>query len=138
MKLNPGPGSKRILIVEDAAEIRQLVRLSVGHRYEVLEAGDALRGLELLRERSPDLVLLDVMLPGKLDGLGILRAIRDNPTTQELPVVMLTARIQAEDRQAAIELGATAYFTKPFSPLQLADYVQDLLELAGTSEGVPS
>ena len=102
-----------VLIVEDDPHAVELVRLYLdrdGHR--VLTAADGIDGLRQAREAQPDLVVLDVMLPG-LNGLEVCRTLR---AESQVPIVMLTARVEEEDRLAGLDLGADDYVTKPFSP----------------------
>lgn len=118
----------KILIVEDHADIRRLIRMTLEFEpVEIHEAPDAIVGLEAARALRPDLVLLDVMMPGGMDGLELCRALRADPTLAEVPVVVLSARGQASDRQAAMDAGANAYLVKPFSPMQLLDLTGALL-----------
>jgi len=117
----------RILVIEDEADIRQVLEYnlkSAGH--EVIEAARGLDGLRLLREREPDLVLLDLMLPDML-GTEVCRTIKDNPATRSLPVVMLTARDEEIDRVVGFEIGADDYVTKPFSVRELILRIRALL-----------
>jgi len=117
----------RILVIEDEADIRQVLEYnlkSAGH--EVIEAARGLDGLRLLREREPDLVLLDLMLPDML-GTEVCRTIKDNPATRTLPVVMLTARGEEIDRVVGFEIGADDYITKPFSVRELVLRIRAVL-----------
>lgn len=118
---------KRVLIVEDVPEIRRLVRLAIGnhHVYESASAEDALNQVADLG--GVDLLVLDIMLSGSSDGLALLATVRAHPIWSATKVIMLTARGSAEDRAASAVLGADAYFTKPFSPLQLNDCIDELL-----------
>ena len=118
---------KRVLIVEDVPEIRRLVRLAIGnhHVYESASAEDALNQVANLG--GVDLLVLDIMLSGSSDGLALLATVRAHPIWSATKVIMLTARGSAEDRAASAVLGADAYFTKPFSPLQLNDCIDELL-----------
>ena len=118
---------KRVLIVEDVPEIRRLVRLAIGnhHVYESASAEDALNQVADLG--GVDLLVLDIMLSGSSDGLALLATVRALPIWSATKVIMLTARGSAEDRAASAVLGADAYFTKPFSPLQLNDCIDELL-----------
>jgi len=113
-----------ILVVEDDTNTAQLVRLYLardGHK--VLVAGDGREGLRLAREAHPDLVILDLMLPG-MDGLSLCRALRQESS---VPIVMLTARVEEEDKLAGLDQGADDYVTKPFSPKELAARVRAVL-----------
>jgi len=120
----------RILIVEDDDDIAQLVHrylTRAGHVADVVRAGD--EALARVRERAPDLIILDLMLPG-LDGLEVCRALRAAPGTRAMPIIMLTARSEESDRVVGLELGADDYVTKPFSPNELVARVGALLRRA--------
>lgn len=124
---------KHILIVDDVAEVRRLVRLAIGHRHHVMECADASQALALLQqEPALDLLVLDIMLPGAMDGLQLLSILRSDPRLGAIRVVMLTARGAAEDQARATALQADAYFTKPFSPLAVADCIDALLSAPPT------
>jgi DNA-binding response OmpR family regulator len=117
---------KKILIVEDHADIRRLIRMTLElEDCEIHEAADAAAGWEMAQTVQPDLVLLDVMMPGELDGLDLCQALKSDPELRAVPVIVLSARGSSTDREAGLECGADAYLMKPFSPLQL-------LELMGT------
>lgn len=109
----------KILLVDDHSDIRRLIRLTLGKDFEVLEAEDGMTGLDIARKQKPDLVVLDVMMPGKMDGLQVLDAIKADPQLTRTRVIMVTARGQARDYEDGMQRGADAYFIKPFSPLQL-------------------
>jgi len=116
--------SSTVLIVEDDPHALELVRLYLtrdGH--QVRAAADGLEGLRLAREARPDLVILDLMLPG-MDGRELCRILRRE---SDVPIVMLTARVEEDDRLAGLELGADDYVTKPFSPRELAARVKAVL-----------
>lgn len=117
-----------ILVVDDHADIRKLMSITLGKRYEILEAQDAETALMLIERYHPRVVLLDVMMPGKLDGLQVLDAIKSNPATRDIIVAMVTARGQQADGEDARKRGADAYFVKPFSPLKVVGWVQEVLE----------
>ena len=122
---------KRILIVEDQADIRKLIRMTLEvESYEIHEAGDGAFGLRMASAVRPDLVLLDVMMPGEMDGLQVCQAIKSNPALASVKVVLLTARGQAVDREAGKQAGADEYLVKPFSPLQLIDTIERLMAVA--------
>ena len=116
----------KLLIADDEPAVRALVHATLeGDDYQIIEAGDGVEALELVREQSPSLVLLDVMMP-RLDGLDVCRAIKADPTTSDTMVVMLTAQAQQRDRERGMAAGADVYFTKPFSPLALLDLVEQV------------
>jgi len=117
----------RILIVDDHADIRRLIRMTLQQRYEVIEAPNGVAALELARSVQPDLLVLDVMMPGELDGYKVLQAIRADPHISGMRVVILTARGQASDYLDGLEAGADAYVIKPFSPHQLLGEIERLL-----------
>lgn len=122
---------KRVLIVEDQADIRKLIRMTLEFEdYEIHEASDGGFGLNLARATRPDIVLLDVMMPGELDGLQVCQHLKNDPATRHVKVVLLTARGQARDRNAGQQAGADEYLVKPFSPLQLIETIERLLEAA--------
>jgi len=119
-----------ILIVEDDPDIAQLLEhylQNAGHSVERLSTGNAV--MPSLRRRRPDLVILDLMLPG-MDGLLVCQAMRAEPATAAIPVIMLTARGDESDRVSGLELGADDYVTKPFSPKELTARVGALLRRA--------
>ena len=126
---------KTVLVVDDEPRIAQLARDYLEHAgFTVLLAGDGKSGLQAVRTRQPDLVVLDLGLP-ELDGLEVTRAIRE---TSNLPIVMLTARDDELDRVLGLELGADDYITKPFSPRELVARVRAVLrrtERAATDPG---
>jgi DNA-binding response OmpR family regulator len=122
------PIAPKVLVCDNEEALRALVRgaLELGD-YEILEARDGDQSLELARKFEPDLVVLDMMMPGR-SGLEVLAELRAEERFADTPVIMLTARAQAADRAAALEAGATRFLPKPFSPLELATTVEELLE----------
>jgi DNA-binding response OmpR family regulator len=116
--------SARVLVVEDDPHAIELVRLYLSRDgHEVITSGDGREGLRLARETQPDLLVLDLMLPG-LDGLQLCRIIRQE---SDVPIIMLTARVEEDDRLTGLDLGADDYVTKPFSPRELAARVKAVL-----------
>jgi CheY-like chemotaxis protein len=120
--------TRKILAVDDNPSIRRLIRLTLEGPYEVLEAENGVTAMALVREHLPDLVILDIMMPGTMDGLQVLEAIKADPSLHKVLVVMVTARGQANDYDIGMQKGANAYIVKPFSPLQLMDWVRTHLE----------
>jgi two-component system alkaline phosphatase synthesis response regulator PhoP len=117
-----------VLVVDDEAPIRLLCRVNLeAEKMEVLEAGDGPSGLEAARRERPDVILLDVMMPG-LDGWRVAEELLDDPSTQSIPIVFLTARAELRDRARGLDLGGLDYVTKPFNPVELAPLIRDLLE----------
>jgi DNA-binding response OmpR family regulator len=120
---------KRVLIVEDQPDIRKLIRMTLEFEdFEIHEASDGAFGLSMARATLPDIVLLDVMMPGELDGLQVCQRLKNDSVTRHVKVVLLTARGQARDREAGQSAGADEYLVKPFSPLQLIETIERLLE----------
>jgi CheY-like chemotaxis protein len=119
---------KKILIVDDQRDIRRLVKLALAPDYVLLEAENGADALEVVRREVPDLVVLDIMMPGSIDGLGVLDAIRLDPELKDIKVVLISARGQARDYAVGVQHGADAYFIKPFSPIDLVDRISRLLK----------
>jgi DNA-binding response OmpR family regulator len=117
----------KVLLVDDHPDIRRLVRITLGKSFEVLEAEDGTTALEIVRRQKPDLVVLDVMMPGEMDGLQVLDAIKADAGLANIRVIMVTARGQAQDYVYGMQRGADAYFIKPFSPLQLVASIKEIL-----------
>lgn len=119
---------KTILIVDDQVEVRELVDVTLRvENYKIIQAGNGKEAVETARKERPDLIILDVMMPGEIDGLEAARRIRKDPSTADCYIVMLTAKGQRADRQAGFNAGADDYFVKPFSPLELIQKVEEML-----------
>jgi two-component system, OmpR family, alkaline phosphatase synthesis response regulator PhoP len=122
-----GNVATRVLVIDDEPPIRLLCRVNLeAEGMEVLEAGDGPSGLETARSEQPDVVLLDVMMPG-LDGWRVAEELLDDERTSAIPIVFLTARAELRDRARGIDLGGVDYVTKPFNPVELAPLVRGLL-----------
>jgi len=118
----------RVLVIDDEAPIRLLCRVNLeAEGMSVLEAGDGPSGLEAARAGNPDVILLDVMMPG-LDGWGVAEALLEDAGTAEIPIIFLTARAEFRDRARGLDIGGVDYITKPFNPVELAPLVRSLLE----------
>jgi DNA-binding response OmpR family regulator len=118
----------KVLVVDDEAPIRLLCRVNLeAEKMQVLEAADGESGLELARAEKPDVVLLDVMMPG-MDGWQVAERLVEDEATTQIPLVFLTARAELRDRARGLELGGVDYITKPFNPLDLAPVIESLLE----------
>ena len=116
-----------MLVIDDEAPIRLLCRVNLeAEGMRVSEAGDGPGGLELARAQQPDVILLDVMMPG-LDGWRVAEVLLDDPLTRDIPIVFLTARADVRDRARGIDLGGLEYITKPFNPVELASLVRRVL-----------
>jgi DNA-binding response OmpR family regulator len=117
----------RVLVIDDEAPIRLLCRVNLeAEGMQVIEAADGPAGLEQAREQVPDVVLLDVMMPG-LDGWRVAEHLLDDERTNEIPIIFLTARAEFRDRARGLDIGGVDYVTKPFNPLELAPLVRELL-----------
>ncbi len=118
----------RVLVIDDEAPIRLLCRVNLeAEGMSVLEAGDGPSGLAKASEEQPDVILLDVMMPG-LDGWGVAEALLENEQTVGIPIIFLTARAEFRDRARGLDIGGVDYITKPFNPVELAPLVRALLE----------
>lgn len=125
----------RILIVEDERDIADLIGFNLTRAgYEVMKAYDGIEGTEIALRERPNLIVLDLMLPGR-DGYSVFRELRRDTRTVNIPVIMLTARAQTEDRIQGLEAGADDYLTKPFSPKELMLRVQAILKRSDAPPG---
>src|ERR671939_770581 len=122
----PAGDVTRVLVIDDEAPIRLLCRVNLeAERMEVLEASDGPTGLEKARNEEPEVILLDVMMPG-LDGWQVAEALLDDHRTSSIPIIFLTARAEVRDRARGLDLGGIDYITKPFNPTELAPLVREL------------
>jgi phosphate regulon transcriptional regulator PhoB len=120
----------KVLVIDDERDIVALLRYHLEKAgFQCLEAMDGATALRLIREQHPDLLLLDLMLPG-MDGLEICRRLRQDATTARLPIVMLTAKAEEVDRVVGLEVGADDYVVKPFSPRELIARIRAILRRA--------
>ena len=120
-----------ILVVDDEPQIVQVVHDYLKQAgYRVVVARDGQAALAVARHEHPDLIVLDLMLPGGLDGLDVCRSLRRDPALADVPIIMLTARIEETDRLIGLELGADDYVTKPFSPREVVARVRAVLRRA--------
>ena len=124
----------RVLVIDDEAPIRLLCRVNLeADGMEVLEASDGPTGLEKARNDEPDVILLDVMMPG-LDGWQVAEELLDDRRTSSIPIVFLTARAEVRDRARGLDLGGIDYVTKPFNPIELAPQVRELIQRVDRGE----
>ena len=125
---------ERILIVDDESAIRLICRLNLGSSgFATLEAADGESAVAAARSEQPDLILLDVMLPGK-DGWHVAEELASSAETREIPILFLSARSDRSDESRGYELGGLGYITKPFDPNAMTDRVRDVLERLGRGE----
>jgi two-component system alkaline phosphatase synthesis response regulator PhoP len=129
-----GPDDITVLVIDDEAPIRLLCRVNLeAEGMRVLEAADGPSGLEVARTDVPDVILLDVMMPG-LDGWHVAEELLDDQRTRGIPIIFLTARAELRDRARGLDVGGIDYVTKPFNPIELASLVRDLLERVARGE----
>lgn len=118
----------KVLVIDDKAPIRLLCRVNLeAEGMTVIEAGDGPTGVEKARLERPDVILLDVMLPG-LDGWRVAEQLLDDERTGTIPIIFLTAKAEFRDRARGLDIGGIDYVTKPFNPTELAPLVEALLE----------
>ncbi len=120
-----------ILVAEDDPDINELVQIILDEEgHQTLSVPDAASALDACRTRRPDLVLLDIAMPGELDGLDVCRALRADRNTHRLPILLLTARADDDDVSAGFEAGASDYLVKPFAAEDLLSRVASLLDMS--------
>ena len=118
----------RVLVIDDEPPIRLLCRVNLeAEKMSVLEASDGPSGLEVAKQERPDVILLDVMMPG-LDGWRVAERLLEDERTNQIPIIFLTARAEFRDRARGLDIGGVEYITKPFNPIELAPTVRRLLE----------
>jgi two-component system phosphate regulon response regulator PhoB len=118
----------KILIVDDEEKVRKLVEitLSIG-KVEVLQASSGEECLKIARETKPDIILLDVMMPGRFDGFDVCKLLKEDPATRDIYIIMLTAKGQKADKEKGLASFADDYFVKPFSPMELIEKIDKVL-----------
>lgn len=120
--------AKKILAVDDEKHIVRLVQVNLERAgYQVVTANDGKEALEKVREENPDLMVLDVMMP-YMDGFEVLQNLRRNPSTRDIPVIMLTAKAQDADVFKGWQSGVDCYLTKPFNPMELLSFVKRIFD----------
>lgn len=120
---------RQILIIDDEADIRAVAQLSleINQDWEVLTASSGREGITLAKEHQPDAILLDVMMPD-LDGPATWENLQEDPQTRKIPVIFLTAKVQAAEQRRYAQLGVKAVLTKPFDPVALGDLITEALD----------
>jgi DNA-binding response OmpR family regulator len=117
----------RVLIVDDDPMVTRLVRINLElENFEVVEAWDGKTAIGIIKDKPPDLLLLDIMMP-QMDGWEILKRIREDAAMKDLPIVVLTAKVQDEDIARGWRMGADGYIVKPFNPVSLAEALRQVL-----------
>ncbi len=119
---------KTLLIVDDQAEIRELVQVTLRTSdLKVIQADGGEKAVGIATAEMPDMIIMDIDMPGTMNGLEATRTLKNNPKTRNIVIIMLTGKDRDEDRQKGREAGADDYFTKPFSPLELIKKVEEVL-----------
>lgn len=131
---NSEKSRKTVLIADDEPDVLNLLALNLRKEgFDVLKAEDGARALEIAKAEAPDLIVLDLMMPG-MSGLEVTKQLKQSPTTNRIPILMLTARAEEVDRIVGLELGADDYVTKPFSPREIVLRVQAVLRRAASPD----
>ena len=124
----------KVLVIDDEAPIRLLCRVNLeAEGMDVIEAADGPSGVEKAQDEGPDVILLDVMMPG-LDGWRVAEQLLDDNRTTGIPIIFLTARAEFRDRARGLDIGGVDYITKPFNPVELAPMVNEMLGRVGAGE----
>lgn len=119
----------KILIVDDQPEVRELVEITLrSENFRILQAQDGENAINIARKEKPVLIIMDIMMPGKIDGIEATRILKNDPETKEIIIIILTAKGQKGDIEKGYKAGAEDYFVKPFSPLDLIKKVDEVLE----------
>jgi CheY-like chemotaxis protein len=122
----------RVLVVEDSDSVARMIQALVSARgYEVRTAASGARGLEEVLGWKPDVVLLDINLPGAYDGIEVCQKLRADAATKDLPIIVITAMNDEEVKRRAVDAGANAFYEKPFSPLALLKEIEGLAKRSG-------
>ena len=131
----------KILVADDQADLRRLIRWaleSLSQPYELIEASTGVKALELACAQRPRIMLLDVMMPGGMDGLEVCRLLKADPELAGTKIILVSAKGQAQDVKAGMQAGADAYMVKPFSPKRLLDAIEALLKTEPTTKPAPT
>jgi two-component system phosphate regulon response regulator PhoB len=121
---------KKILIVDDQMEVRELVDVTLrASDVTILKAGSGEEAVKISRKEKPDLIIMDIMMPGKIDGIEATRILKSDEATRGITILILTAKGQKNDKEKGFAVGADGYFIKPFSPLDLIKKVEEVLEI---------
>jgi two-component system alkaline phosphatase synthesis response regulator PhoP len=119
---------KKILIVDDEEDIIDLIKVTLGDEYFYYDATNGKDAIRLAKEKKPDLVLLDIMMP-EMDGFEVCRRLRADPDTRDIVIAMVSAKKEDHDILTGVDVGAIAYITKPFNPYELQEKVKELIDL---------
>lgn len=131
-----GQDKLKVLVVDDEENIIEFIRLGLRYEgFQVESANDGESGIATALRINPDIIILDVMMPPGIDGLEVCRRLRENPTTRDVPILMLTAKDEVRDRIAGLRIGADDYLTKPFDFDELLERIRAILRRQGRSRG---
>lgn len=120
---------RKVLVVDDEKVIRRLVEVTLSTEdYKIIQADNGKDAVEIAGSEKPDLIIMDIMMPGDMDGLEAVRILKNDPETKDSFIIMLTAKGQDDDRKKCLEAGADDYLAKPFSPLELINKVGETLK----------
>jgi len=120
---------KKILIVDDQPEVRELVEITLrAENFQIIQAINGENAINIARKEKPDLIIMDIMMPGEIDGIEATRILKNDPETKEVTIIILTAKGQKYDIKKGYKAGADDYFIKPFSPLDLIKKINEVLE----------
>jgi len=122
---------KTVLVVDDEKQIVDLIKLTLGDEYEYMDAYSGEEALKKVAEKKPNLILLDIMMPG-MDGYEVAKRLKTDPDTKDIVIAMVSAKKEDHDILAGIDVGAVSFITKPFNPYELQEKVEELLELSTT------
>ncbi len=121
---------RKILIVDDQVDVQNLLEATLRRgKYKIFKAGNGPEAVAIATKFKPDIIIMDIMMPNSINGCEVTRILKNNPDTRDCHVVILTGRGGADDRIRAAHAGAEAYFTKPFSPLELLTTIDGMLGL---------
>ena len=119
---------KKILIVDDQLDIRRLVEITLSvENYRIIQAESGQEAINIVKAEKPDLIIMDIAMPGVIDGLEATRILKNDPETKGCLIILLTAKGQGNDKKRGFTAGADDYFVKPFSPLELIQKVEEVL-----------
>lgn len=119
----------KILIVDDQPEVRELVEITLrSENFQIFQAMNGENAINIARKEKPDLIIMDIMMPGEIDGIEATRMLKNDPETKDILIIILTAKGQMSDLEKGYKAGADDYFIKPFSPLDLIKKVDEVLE----------
>ncbi len=137
MESRASAGRPRVLVVDDEADLVSVLRIGLeAEGFEVIEAHDGESGLRRAQQDRPDLIVLDLMLP-RLDGYKVCRMLKFDERFRHIPIIILSARAQEEDRRLAMEMGADQYLTKPYEVKELVVQIRQKLKLPPAANGQP-